>query len=121
MKGSLIVFALFLASSSFGQNDPPFGDTCVIYLPNQISGCGDGMTIPFGPHHNCPLANYEMNIYNRWGEVMFTTTDPDIGWNPFDQPVNGRQVPGGPYYYIMSYTDLSSVVNELKGYVNVIK
>ncbi len=29
------------------------------------------------------VAEYELNIFNKWGELLFVTEDPNIGWNGY--------------------------------------
>jgi gliding motility-associated-like protein len=46
-----------------------------------------------------------MEIYNRWGQVMFNSSNVQNGWNGgLDN--SSSWVPDGTYYYIISYTDL---------------
>jgi len=53
-----------------------------IYIPNSFSPNGDGMNDVFGPTGlNIDLSNYEMSIYNRWGEQIYRTWDISKPWN----------------------------------------
>jgi len=54
-----------------------------------------------------------MKIFNRWGEVVFETSDISQPWNG---TYHGKQVEEGTYVYL-----LSGGGNELKGYVMVLK
>lgn len=52
----------------------------VIHIPNSFTPNGDGINdvwLPVG----IGLTDYELIIYNRWGESIFHTNDPDKGWN----------------------------------------
>lgn len=76
-------------------------DNCPIYfLPNVFSPNGDGMNdlfIPLNPYRY--VDSIDLTIYNRWGNVLFTTNDPDINW---DGTVagSGNIVSEGVYYFI---------------------
>jgi gliding motility-associated-like protein len=50
------------------------------------------------------VATFEMQIFNRWGEMIFATTDIDVGW---DGKYRGQDVPDGTYAFIARLTDLS--------------
>jgi hypothetical protein len=120
-----IVFLLLLGAPglTFAQDDPPFGDgdSCEVYVPNSIGGCcGDGICYPFYPRSNCPMANFSMEIYNRWGQKIFETTDAEYGWDPYESNTTPR-APEGTYYYFMKYTDLSGREQTLTGYVVLVR
>jgi len=47
-------------------------------------------------------SKYELLIYNRYGELMFSSTDPQVGWN--GKYMNeGENVPQGTYFYVFTY------------------
>jgi gliding motility-associated-like protein len=45
---------------------------------------------------------FEMKIFNRWGELLFTTQDISAGW---DGTYRGREMPEGTYTFIAQITD----------------
>ena len=45
------------------------------------------------------LSRIEFRVYNRWGEVVFETNSPSIGW---DGQLRGVPAPSGSYYYTLS-------------------
>jgi gliding motility-associated-like protein len=55
------------------------------------------------------LANYKLLIYNRWGQLLFESDDPEEGW---DGTYNGEQVPMGTYVYTAVFTSFESGVLE---------
>jgi len=61
-----------------------------------------------------------MDIYNRWGEKVFTTNDLENSWNPFDDP-KGIYFAEAVYYYIISYTDFNGLEQNLKGHVVLLR
>ena len=42
------------------------------------------------------MSNFEMTIWNRWGEMVFETQDPQKGWNGL-QGSDGQPAPAGIY------------------------
>jgi gliding motility-associated-like protein len=63
---------------------------------------------------------YHLEVYDRWGVLMFNTHDFNQGW---DGTYNGKQVVPGTYYWIAHYTPrciakTTDIVN--KGFVEVV-
>lgn len=58
-------------------------DNCPEYeLPNVFTPNGDGTNDLFHPIFPYKyVESIELEIYNRWGQVIFNTTDPDINWD----------------------------------------
>ena len=75
-------------------------ESCPIYeLPNVISPNGDGFNDlfrPFDPYRY--VDSIDLNIYNRWGQIVFKTTDPAILWDGSNKD-SGEQVSDGVYFY----------------------
>jgi gliding motility-associated-like protein len=68
---------------------------CDWWIPNSFSPGKDGINDSFKPV-GAPLENYEMVIYDRWGEVIFTTLIWTIGW---DGTYLNQNVESGIYFY----------------------
>jgi len=66
-----------------------------IHIPNTFTPNGDGLNEVFIPV-NVPLNHleYRLSIYNRWGEEVFSTQDPTVGWS-------GKDHQQGSYSYRM--------------------
>jgi gliding motility-associated-like protein len=111
------------------ENESPLSkrvcvDNCPIYeLPNVFTPGGDGYNDFFTPIYPYRyVQDIDMTIYNRWGQVMFETTDPDIRWDGKSQ-MNGKQVPSGVYFYICTVNEirLAGIIPRLlKGHITVI-
>lgn len=54
-----------------------------MYIPNAFSPNSDGLNDEFKPFINpsVQIENYLFEIYSRWGEKLYSTTNPDEGWN----------------------------------------
>ncbi|NBP75059.1 MAG: hypothetical protein EBU61_03370, partial [Crocinitomicaceae bacterium] len=62
------------------SNDFCFIYSPLIFIPNAFTP--DGLNSIFKPIlSNVSLKNYSMKIINRWGQVVFETTDQTIGWD----------------------------------------
>ncbi|MGD9492677.1 MAG: PKD domain-containing protein [Bacteroidales bacterium] len=91
----------------------------LLYIPNAITPNGDGRNdwfMPFGA--GWPVDNYEMRIYNRWGQLIFTTTDINHAWDGTVQDT-GELVQTGVYVWKVWYVDLEGKKQNLIGRVTV--
>jgi gliding motility-associated-like protein len=73
-----------------------------IYLPNAFTPDGDGLNDVFIPVVRYDfIATYHMYIFNRWGQMIFESSDMQHGW---DGTYKGKPVAGGIYVYRIDYT-----------------
>jgi PKD repeat protein len=74
----------------------------VYFLPNAFRPAGQNKTYR-GNGKLDWMTNFEMNIYDRWGGKVFTSTDPRVGWNG---RVNnsGNVLPAGVYICRVQFT-----------------
>ena len=70
-----------------------------IVLPNIFSPNGDNSNDTFRPANSCPV-EYELTVFNRWGTVVFHTTDITQGW---DGTYDASPAPEGKYSYFASW------------------
>ncbi len=117
-----------IAYDSAGQASPLNTicvDNCPIYvLPNVFTPGNGGINSLFTPLEPFRyVQSIDINIYNRWGQVMFHTTNPKINWNGTDEHSN-EPCPDGVYYYICTVNEirLTGIVPvELKGFIQLIR
>jgi gliding motility-associated-like protein len=76
-------------------------EKCPVYLPNAFSPNRDGVNDVFGPQGSCPLEEYELVIYDRWGNQVFVSRDPARGW---DGRYGQKSASQGAYLYFLRYT-----------------
>lgn len=82
-------------------------DNCPEYrLPNVITPGGDGINDQLRPFPYRYVESIDLKIFNRWGNLVFETTDPDILWSGASQQ-SGDQLSSGVYFY-------HCVVNEIR-------
>ncbi len=76
-------------------------DNCPEYrLPNVFTPNGDGKDDEFTPIIPYRFVqSIDIDIFNRWGQIMFHTNDPGIFWNGNDE-TTGKPCPDGVYYYV---------------------
>jgi gliding motility-associated-like protein len=76
-------------------------DNCPSYwLPNVFSPNGDGINDLFSalvPYNY--VESISIQIYNRWGQLIFETTNPDVDWDGTHMK-STKTVPDGVYYYL---------------------
>ena len=100
-------------------------DNCPQYqLPNVFTPNGDGINdlfTPILPYRY--IKSIDINIYNRWGEIVFNTTNPAINWDGKDMHSKG-ECPDGVYYYICTVNEIRVTGIQpitLKGFVQIIR
>jgi gliding motility-associated-like protein len=57
---------------------------------------------------------YEIKIFNRWGELVFENTDPNVHWDGTIMN-QGKECPAGTYFYIINYKLRSRPYNDNLG------
>lgn len=70
-----------------------------LFVPNAFTPNGDQLNDLFLPIGN-GILQYEMSIYNRWGEKVFYSDSLELGW---DGRYNGQLQPNGMYNYVLHY------------------
>lgn len=96
--------------------------SCKPVSPSAFTPNNDGKNDIFLPllNKNCEARHYELMIYNRYGQLVFTTNDPNTGWNGSHA---GKPADLGVYYYIIKVTDRygKSLPDVFKGEVTLIR
>lgn len=76
----------------------------IIAIPNSFTPNGDGLNDTFIISGKF-IQSYELQVFNRWGEVLFHSTDLENGW---DGTANNQTIPAGNYAYWMRIKDLNN-------------
>jgi gliding motility-associated-like protein len=85
------------------------------FLPNAFSPNDDAVNDLFiGKGFLRGLRSFEMSIWNRWGEEVFRTDDPAVGWNGKKQN-GGQPLPEGVYVCLVRYVGPRGEQVELRG------
>jgi gliding motility-associated-like protein len=94
---------------------------CYMALPNVFSPNGDGVNDYFFPRPLLAkgLATFKMDIYNRWGQLIFTTNKTEgSGW---DGKFNDVVQPEGVYVYVIDATFVDGQKERHQGNVTLIR
>ena len=60
-----------------------------------------------------------MQIYDRWGELMYDISNAERGW---DGTYKGKPVPAGTYVWkIVAKEEYGTIIHDNYGHVNLIK
>jgi len=79
-------------------------DIDAIYVPNAFTPNGDNINDVFFVYGN-GLIEFKFDIFDRWGQVIFESTDFKKGW---DGTIKGKKAEDGVYTYRISYRKNSS-------------
>ncbi len=73
---------------------------CIVRMPNAFTPNGDGKNDVFRAvfENDCPVTDFYLRIYNRYGALVFQTSNPYQGW---DGQFNGDRAEAGTYFYDM--------------------
>lgn len=105
-------------------SDTLCADNCPLYtLPNVYTPNGDRTNDFFVPFPYRGVERIDLQVFNRWGNVVFTTEDSAIGWDGTNQ-TSGETCPDGVYFYIctVTFARLSGPEQiQLNGYVHILR
>jgi len=120
-----------IAAESENNNAKNLSNTsCVlipseVYVPNAFSPNGDGLNDKFRITTNAiqklvkgEVRQYELQIYSSWGNKLFSTNDPDEGW---DGRKAGAKNPQGTYIYQVEAQGYDNKSYYIKGQLQLIR
>lgn len=83
-----------------------------IFVPTAFTPNGDGMNDQLKPICVGISKLAYFRVYNRWGQLVFQTTQMNAGWNG---RINGKAQPTGGYVYMAEGTDYNGKTVSRKG------
>jgi len=93
------------------------------YIPNAFTPNGDLLNDVFKPSGiGIELTSYEFQIYDRWGKLVFATTDIDSGWD--GRILDGNEDPNNGVYIWkikLAESTISGQTHEFMGEVYLIR
>jgi gliding motility-associated-like protein len=93
----------------------------VLYAPNAFTPNGDGLNEVFLPQGiGIDPENYELFIFDRWGNLLFKTQDMHEGWDGCVW-TNKKLVQEDTYIWKVVVKDIMDVKHIYNGHVSVIK
>lgn len=79
---------MLIASNQIGCSDTAYvvikiHEEELLFVPNTFTPDGDQFNQTFKPviASGYDVYNYRLTIYNRWGECIFESRDPEVGWD----------------------------------------
>ncbi len=126
LAGCYAVSAIDSVGNESAQSNIVCVDNCPTYeLPNAFTPNGDDQNDFFTPFPGWRfVSRVDMQIFNRWGNLVFATQDPSIRWN--GKNTEGKDVAEGTYLYVCKVYE-NRVGGEvirpdvLSGYIEVIR
>ena len=95
-------------------------ETVRLNVPNTVTIDDNGLNELFFPVFSNfeEILNFKLEIFNRWGELIFETKDIQGGWNG---TYNGVPVQSGTYTWKVTYKDLDGFDYQAVGHINVLR
>ena len=89
-----------------------------IYAPTAFSPNVDGFNDGFRLLTSRGLDNMLLQVYDRWGNLVFQTRDDEAEW---DGQLNGRPLDAGIYVWQVQYVDYWGETKQVQGEVQVVR
>ena len=91
------------------------------YLPNAFSPNGDGLNDVYqGKGYLDGISDFHFEIWNRWGEQIFLTTEPTEAWNGTKANA-GQLSPSGTYQCFAHFTGPRGASFEFQTFLTLIR
>jgi gliding motility-associated-like protein len=95
-----------------------------IFVPNSFTPNYDGLNDVFKPvftPYGLDTRTFEMRVYDRWGILVFSSSDPNKGWDGSHFNKGDEPMKEDAYTWIIRYRDLDGKQYDQKGFVTLIK
>lgn len=109
-------------TNSFGITEESYSNiSCttqdpLVYIPNAFTpGGANPVFLPVVSYVD--FNNYSLDIFNRWGQLLFNSTDTNVGW---DGTHNNKLCKEDVYVYIVRFTTGDGQLMEKRGFVTLI-
>jgi gliding motility-associated-like protein len=90
----------------------------LIEMPNVFTPNGDGVNDAYHPVSVQGVNEYQLVIFNQWGEMVFETTDSNQGW---DGQFNNKDCSSGTYFWRVEYSDLDDIEDLESGFLTLVR
>jgi gliding motility-associated-like protein len=89
-----------------------------VYVPNAFTPDADNRNDIFKPVLSFTPKQYQLTIQNRWGNLIFESKDPQVGW---EGTINrDKPAPAGVYIYFLRIVTDDGEIIEKNGHVTLI-
>lgn len=75
---------------------------CDIYIPTAFTPNNDALNETFGVVDYSSVQYFSLQIYSKWGQLIFSTNDINQKWNG---TYKGKNMPNGSYLWMLNYTN----------------
>jgi gliding motility-associated-like protein len=89
-----------------------------LHVPTSFSPNADGLNDVFKPLGVRFVKEYHMSIYNRWGNLLYETTDPSKGW---DGTFAGKTILSGQYLVLVEIIDYNNLKAKHRDMVTILR
>jgi len=76
----------------------------LFFVPNAFTPNNDDLNDVFMPQHSGLFQEYKMEIFNRWGELIYTTNELNTGW---DGKIAGKDIQADVFVYKIYFSYLN--------------
>jgi gliding motility-associated-like protein len=94
-----------------------------VYIPNSFSPNYDGINDKFAPiftPYGLNEKSFEMEIFDRWGHLVYRTTDVSRGWDGTFQNKGDTPLKEGVYVFRIRFRDLEGKAHQKSGTVSML-
>lgn len=113
-----------IATNEFGCKDTSRNSIVIepftVYIPNAFTPDGNDYNNEFYAQSYLDAVEWELSVYDRWGELLFKTNDQYAKWDGF---YKGQLVPTGVYTYVVRYISCAEWEGEqiITGHVTLLR
>lgn len=100
--------------SSYFYNAELYPPSPFFEMPNVFTPNKDGFNENFVPKKKYNIESFFLQVYNRWGQLIFQTTNMANGWD-------GGEYSTGVYYWQASFLGINEKHYTQKGFVHLLK
>ena len=95
-------------------------DNCALalYFPSAFTPNRDGLNDQFKGTAFGHLTRFHLTVYNRWGNIVFETSDITKGW---DGTVGGIEQSSSSFVWLSEYQFDNQPLRSMKGVINLIR
>ncbi|HRH37100.1 MAG TPA: gliding motility-associated C-terminal domain-containing protein, partial [Flavobacteriales bacterium] len=97
---------------------PDCTDSCSVWVPSAFTPDGDTKNEAWTWSGECMPEDFSIAVFNRWGEVVFSSTDPKRSW---DGTYGGALSPPGIYAYRVGYRLPYQKHKEVRGSLTLLR
>ena len=117
-------YPIQIVTNEFGCTDTSrqkvYIEPFMMYFPNAFTPDGNAYNNEFIGKASLEILEWDFTVYNKWGEVVFRSDDPKIGW---DGIYKGKMAQDGIYTYRVHYKtcEYTNSVHDFIGHFSLLR